>query len=172
MSFIAPRSTLDAMLAEIALAARAELGERPRRVAEALAGHMLDPSLLAGRECPCCPDRYIRHLLHADPEGGYAVVALAWRPGQMSPVHAHRTWCAFGVHRGILTEGHYRPAGEGKPEQCGSALRPPGAVCHGAADPAAIHRLANLGSAEALSIHVYGVPFERFGQDVNLIYAA
>ncbi|MDJ0389633.1 cysteine dioxygenase family protein [Roseomonas sp. E05] len=172
MSFIAPRSALDAMLADIAVAARADLAERPRRVAEALGAHVLNPDLLAGRPCPCCPERYIRHLLHADPAGGYAVVALAWRPGQMSPVHAHRTWCAFGVHRGILTEGHYRAGGGGEPMQCGSALRPPGATCHGAADPELIHRLANLGSAEALSIHVYGVPFERFGQDVNLVYAA
>ncbi|MXP63982.1 cysteine dioxygenase [Roseomonas sp. M0104] len=172
MSFIAPRSRLDAMLSDIAAAARTDLAERPRRVAAALAGHLLDPGLLAERSCPCRPDRYVRHLLHADPQGGYAVVALAWRPGQMSPVHAHRTWCAFGVHRGILTEGLYRAERGGEPVQCGSALRAPGMVGHGAADPELIHRLANLGSAEALSVHVYGVPYERFGQDVNLVYAA
>lgn len=179
MSFIASHgglpigASLAALLEEVAAAARAPLEERPARVGAALGAHMLDARLLEGRDCPCHAERYVRHLLHADAEGGYAVVALAWRPGQMSPVHAHRTWCAFGVHRGVLTEGHYAPGENGsEPAQTGSILCPPGAVRHGAADPRLIHRLANLGSVPALSIHVYGVPFERFGEAVNLVYAA
>jgi len=179
MSFIAAHHGLPAsaslatMLEEVAAAARAPLEERPVRVAAALGAHMLDARLLEGRDCPCRPDRYVRHLLHADAEAGYAVVALAWRPGQMSPVHAHRTWCAFGVHRGTLTEGHYTLPEEGEePAQTGSVLCPPGAVRQGAADPRLIHRLANLGSVPALSVHVYGVPYEQFGDGVNLVYAA
>ncbi|PHK96903.1 cysteine dioxygenase [Pseudoroseomonas rhizosphaerae] len=172
MSFIAPQGPLAAMLADIAAAARAgDEAERPGRVAAAIAPWLAVPELLAPGACPCDPKRYVRHLLQADPQGGYAVVALAWRPGQMSPVHAHRTWCALGVYRGTLTEGHYVAGAEGAPRQTGSVLRPPGATCHGPADPGLIHRLANLGGEEAVSIHVYGVPFDRFGSDVNLVYA-
>jgi predicted metal-dependent enzyme (double-stranded beta helix superfamily) len=171
MSFIAPRDALAAMLADIATAAAADPAERPERVAAAIAGHLASPDLLAGRACPCNPDRYTRHLLHADPAGGYAVVALAWRPGQMSPVHAHRTWCALGVYRGMLTEGFYKADADGQPVQTGSLLRMSGATSHGPADPEIIHRLANIGGCDAISIHVYGVAFEQFGEGVNLVYA-
>ena len=171
MSFIATRTALDGMLAGVALAARAEPEARPALVAAALAEAVRDPALLARVDCPSCPKSYVRHLLHADPDGGYAVVALCWRPGQMSPVHAHRTWCALGVHRGILTEGFYQLDGKGCPVQVASLLRPAGATSHGVACPDSIHRLANLGGGEAVSIHVYGVAFDRFGQDVNLVYA-
>jgi len=166
------RSALDAMLAGIARAAGAPLPERPRAVAGAIAAHVAEPSLLAGLDCPSCPDRYVRHLLHADPRGQYAVVALVWRPGQMSPVHAHRTWCAFGVHRGILTEGFYAPDGPGGlPCLTGAQLRAPGDCCHGAADPRLVHRLANLSCGEAVSIHAYGVAYDRFGAELNLVFA-
>ena len=158
---------LDGMLSAIANAAREPLACRPGAVAAAMAPHLGDPALLAGRDCPCCPDRYVRHLLHADRAGQYAVVALAWRPMQMSPVHAHRTWCAFGVHRGVLTEHHYAPGIP--PQPVAAQLRRPGDVCHGPADPELIHRLANCAAEEALSIHVYGVPYEQFGDQVNLI---
>lgn len=172
---IAPSRALAAMLAEIAVAARAAEAERPGRVAASIAPYLAEPDLLEPGACPCNPERYVRHLLQADPAGGYAVVALAWRPGQMSPVHAHRTWCALGVYRGTLTEGHYAAGSDTAPHQTirqtGSLLRLPGTTCHGPADPSLIHRLANLSGEEAISIHVYGVAFERFGTDVNLVYA-
>jgi predicted metal-dependent enzyme (double-stranded beta helix superfamily) len=158
---------LDRMLHAIAAAAREPLAHRPRAVAEAMAPHLADPALLAGRDCPCCPDRYVRHLLHADRDGEYAVVALVWRPMQMSPIHAHRTWCAFGVHRGVLTEHHYAPGAP--PQPLAAHLRRPGETCHGPADPDLIHRLGNCAAEEAVSIHVYGVPYEQFGDQVNLI---
>ena len=51
------------------------------------------------------------------------------------------------------------------------SLRRPGETSHGPADPKLVHRLANLGCRDALSIHVYGVSFDRFGDGVNLVYA-
>lgn len=168
---VARSAALSAMLEAIAAAARGPEAERPARVAGAIARHLGAPDLLPAGACPCSPERYVRHLLHADAEGGYAVVALAWRPGQMSPVHAHRTWCALGVQRGTLTEGFYAARAGAAPAQTHSVLRPAGATSHGPADPEQIHRLANLSGEEAVSIHVYGVPFERFGADVNLVYA-
>ena len=170
MTYIRPRSALEIMLAGIAAAARGPETDRPRAVAEAIAAAAADPLLLEGRDCPCCPDRYVRHLLHADPEGGYAVVALVWRPGQMSPVHAHRTWCALAVHRGVLTETYYTPGDPPVPN--GTTLLHPGESSHGPADPRLIHRLANLSCHTAVSIHCYGVAFDRFGQDVNEVLAA
>ena len=160
-------TALDAMLGAIAAAAREPLHRRPEAVAAAMAPHLSRPGLLEGRDCPCNPERYMRHLLHADPGGEYAVVALVWRPGQMSPVHAHRSWCALGVHRGVLSEHFYTPGAPPRPRAV--HLRAEGATSHGPADPALIHRLANCAAEMAVSIHVYGAAFEDFGHRVNLI---
>ncbi|WP_424814036.1 cysteine dioxygenase [Roseococcus sp. YIM B11640] len=164
---IAPLTRIDALLADIRVAARVSLEERPKAVAAAIQPHLDDPMLLSGKDYPCCPDRYIRHLLG---EGeGYAVVALVWRPGQMSPVHAHRTWCALGVHRGVLTEHFFTP-GE-VPEPATAHLRRRGATSHGPASPELIHRIANCSAEVAVSIHVYGVPFSEFADGVNEVLA-
>jgi hypothetical protein len=50
-------------------------------------------------------------------------------------------------------------------------LLAPGGASHGPADPRLIHRLANLSCRTAISIHCYGVGFDRFGSDVNLVFA-
>src|SRR5579872_3703218 len=73
-----------------------------RTVAGILSRFVGEPDLLQGTSCPASSERYTRHLLHAGQ--GFSVLAAVWRPGQMSPVHGHHTWCALGVHRGSLTE--------------------------------------------------------------------
>ncbi|MDB5415577.1 MAG: cysteine dioxygenase [Rubritepida sp.] len=167
MNMISTLTRLDTMLAEIRIAARSPLPERDGAVAAAIGPHLADPELLDGKECPCNPDRYVRHLLG---EGdGYAVVALVWRPGQMSPVHSHHTWCALGVHRGMLTE-HFFAAGA-PPKPTAAVLRGQGDLSHGPAGPEVIHRIANCSAEIAVSIHVYGVPFANFGDGVNLVLA-
>jgi predicted metal-dependent enzyme (double-stranded beta helix superfamily) len=159
------------MLADVADAARAPLDYRDRAVAAALAPYLGHPGLLEGRDCPCNPERYTRHLLHDDPQSGYAVVAIVWAPGQMSPVHGHRTWCALGVQRGWLTETFFR-TDEGRLLPTSCVARRPGDTSHAPADPNAIHRMANLGTQEAVSLHVYGVPFGNFAEGVNEVWAA
>ncbi|WP_376091370.1 cysteine dioxygenase [Roseomonas sp. CCTCC AB2023176] len=165
------RRPLDAMLAGIAEAVRGAPERRHAAVAEAIAAHVADPRLLEGRDCPCCPTNYVRHLLHGDAAASYAVIALVWRPGQMSPVHAHKTWCALAVHRGTLTETFYAAA-EDDPVPTGTRLCPPGTLSCTPPDPNSIHRLANLSCREAVSIHCYGAAFDRLGDQVNLVYSA
>lgn len=159
---------LSLMLADIERAARATPQPDPERVAASLTSYLNDPDLLRGVVCPCDPAHYTRHLLG---EGdGYCVLAIVWRPGQMSPVHAHKAWCALGVHRGWLVESFFdATAGEALPIGC----RPcgVGAISHAAADGNAIHRIANVGVADALSIHVYGASYDRLGADVNFVLA-
>ena len=172
MNMIAARPSpehtgLNGMLSEIRIAARAPLAGRSGAVAAAIAPYLGDPCLLDGRDCPSNPDRYVRHLL--DEGDGYAVVALVWRPGQMSPVHAHHTWCALGVHRGTLTEHFFSPGAPPRPES--ALLRGEGATSHGPADPDLIHRIANCCAEVAVSIHVYGVPYAQFADGVNLVLA-
>lgn len=167
MNVISARSGLDAMLGEIRLAARAPLGQRPAAVAAAIAPYLGDACLLDGQDCPSNPDRYVRHLL--DDGEGYAVVALVWRPGQMSPVHSHHTWCALGVHRGTLTEHFFAPGDVPRPKA--AHLRAEGDTSHGPGCPDLIHRIANCCAETAVSIHVYGVPYAEFTDGVNHILA-
>ncbi|MFC7609527.1 cysteine dioxygenase [Teichococcus aestuarii] len=158
------------MLADIAAAARAPEAERPGRVAAAIAPY---------RRCPTCwrrgPAPAIRSAMCATCCTPTRPVATRWwrwpaagadEPGARPPylVRPGRVpWHADG--RAL------RPRHQRHPRQTGSVLRPRGATCHGPADPELIHRLANLSGEEAVSIHVYGVPYERFGADVNLVYA-
>jgi predicted metal-dependent enzyme (double-stranded beta helix superfamily) len=173
MNVIAARSTLDAMASGISAALHGAAGDPSAAVAQVIGTYAADPLLLLGRDCPCRAETYIRHLLHEDAEEGWAVAALVWRPGQMSPIHAHNAWCAVGVHRGVLTETFYEVLADGAlPVPCGTALRRPGETTHGPARPDAIHRLANLGTETAISIHAYGLPYGRFCTDLNRILAA
>jgi predicted metal-dependent enzyme (double-stranded beta helix superfamily) len=170
MLAVAPRrAAREGMLEAIADAVRTPLAGRDGTVAAALAPFLSDPDLLAGIACPCTKERYARHLLFAGE--GYAVLAIVWRPGQMSPVHGHRTWCAFGLHSGILAETLFAVSEGGLPRPFSCIQRRPGDVNHAPADPNAIHRLANLGTEEAVSIHVYGASFDSIGQGVNEVWA-
>jgi predicted metal-dependent enzyme (double-stranded beta helix superfamily) len=154
-------------LARLVAAATEACGaERPEKV---LAPSLADPALLDGLSLAACADRYARYLLHADPLGRYALLALVWRPGQMSPVHAHRVWCAVGVVVGTLTEHHFAPGNPPAPRGC--RLLGPGASCHGAAAPELIHRLGNCGTEPAVSIHAYGAAWDPSGHGVNDILA-
>jgi predicted metal-dependent enzyme (double-stranded beta helix superfamily) len=161
-------SALEGMLSDVACAAAGAIGCRDRDIAAALAPYLGQTGLLDGVACPGGAEKYTRHLLHAG--AGYSVLALVWRPRQMSPVHAHRTWCVFGVHQGWMTETLFARGTTGaRPVAC--VPRGPGDVAHAPADPDKIHRLANLGTTDALSIHVYGARYDRLGHDVNEIWA-
>jgi predicted metal-dependent enzyme (double-stranded beta helix superfamily) len=168
---LTPRApTLPELLAAIDGMVRTGRSDLDRALADLLASAVAEPDLLHGRCCAPDPERYARHLLHGGP--GFSVLAIVWQPGQMSPVHSHRTWCALGVHRGTLTETLFHPTAEHGLHPVGCRQLHPGATSHSPATAAASHRVANLGTETAVSIHAYGAPFERLGQDVNRVWAA
>ena len=164
----AARTSLDELRIDVAAAAKGPLAQRHGRVAMALAPYLGRPDLLSDSACQCSPDRYLRHLLHAGPD--YTILALVWRPRQMSPVHGHRTWCAFGLHQGWMVESFYEPGSHGGEPQ-GCVQRRAGDISHSPAEPNEAHRLANLGTKNAISIHVYGAPYDRLGAEVNQVWS-
>ena len=162
-------SPLQQMIADVAVAAASPLDRRHRRVASALLPYLDQQDLLRDVATPCSPDRYVRHLLHAAED--HTILALVWRPGQMSPVHGHRSWCALGIHRGSMTETQFTLGARGPvPRTC--AQLEVGDISHAPPDPGAIHRVANLGTETAISIHVYGARYDRLGHEVNHVWAA
>jgi 3-mercaptopropionate dioxygenase len=147
--------------------------ETTGRVAETVRGRLsrpdplplalLSPSQLAGD-----PGGYQTHLVHAEPDGSFSVVAMVWLPGQETPVHDHLSWCVTAVLRGTEYEEVYANRGDHL-EVVGRNASPVGTVS-GFAPPGDIHRVTNIGDAVAVSLHVYGTDISRVGSSVRRVY--
>src|SRR3954463_5001600 len=76
-----------------AVAARAGWSDTARLVAEQLRRHLPSPDVLTAEQRLGSPDGYLTHRLHVEPDGSFSVIALVWRPGQVTRIHDHLTWC-------------------------------------------------------------------------------
>jgi len=149
--------------------------ETPARVAALLPDLVSTPHLLSAAQRTAPADGYARHTVFICPDDRFSVLAMVWSPGVVTPVHDHRSWCAFGVYQGLIEETRYRPAGAG-PD---GAMAAPvarvsyrvGDVGHLPVDGSDIHRMHNPTAAPAVSIHVYGGNFEKLGPNLGQIYA-
>ncbi|HEY2507323.1 MAG TPA: cysteine dioxygenase [Streptosporangiaceae bacterium] len=139
-------------------------------VAGQLAGHLPPPDMLTAAEREGDPAEYQNHVLHVEPDGSFSVTALVWRPGQVTPIHDHVTWCVFGVIQGIEYEELYSLAEDGSHlAEVGRNQNPLGSVS-GFAPPGDIHRVRNIGDTVAISLHVYGADITRLGSSVRRTY--
>ncbi|MBW1604554.1 cysteine dioxygenase family protein [Streptomyces sp. JJ66] len=152
----------------------------PPDVTARLVGKKLTPQLgaadlLTSAQCQGDPDHYRQHLLHAEDDGSFSLVALVWLPGQCTPVHDHVAWCVTGVHTGEEHERRYRllpaaaPGRRARLVATEDVVNAPGAVC-GFAPPGDIHRVRNGGTRRAISLHVYGADVSRLGSSVRRVY--
>ena len=141
-----------------------------RRVAPALRRYLPGPEILTPAEREGDPSVYQQHLLHAEPDGSFSVVGLVWRPGQITPIHDHVTWCVIGVLQGAEYEELFAlREGGAVLEGVGTNAGAPGDVS-GFAPPGDIHRVRNRGTGVAISLHVYGADISRLGSSVRRIY--
>jgi len=138
-------------------------------VADVLWLHMPGPEILTAEQRYGDPAAYCCHLLHAEPDGSFSVVALVWRPGQATPIHDHVTWCVFGVIQGAEHEERYALRDDGWLEQAGTSVNATGDVA-GLAPPGDIHRVRNAGAGTAISLHIYGTDIGRLGSSVRRVY--
>ncbi|MEU8848044.1 cysteine dioxygenase family protein [Streptomyces sp. NPDC048564] len=142
-------------------------------VGERLAPHLGAPDLLTDEQQQSDPTQYRQHLLHAEHDGSFSVVALVWLPGQGTSVHDHVSWCTTGVHQGQERERRYRllPAAGGAARLVATTdvLNKQGEFC-GFAPPGDIHRVWNAGPSTAISLHVYGADISRLGSSVRRVY--
>ncbi|MEK0094852.1 cysteine dioxygenase family protein, partial [Bordetella pertussis] len=100
--------------------AAASTAQTPAAVAGVLAAYREPDELLTPAQQAGNAEHYARHLLYAHPLGRFSIVALAWQPGQCTPVHGHFTWCAYAVLRGAMQEEQYDWDAAG---QCALATR-------------------------------------------------
>ena len=116
------------------------------------------------------PNRYMRHVLYVDPGNQFVITAITWLPGQVSPVHGHHVWCAFGIVEGELTEEQFSES-HGKPIYSKTAVYRPGDLAERDLDRKAIHRVSNRSRGTIVSLHLYGVSADRLTTGINRIYS-
>ncbi len=136
-------------------------------VSTALAECVTERNWIARGQLAAGNEQYVRHILHSDPGGRFSVVAIVWRPGQRSSVHAHYTWSGAAVYCGELTETIYRVSrGTAPPVPVSNIRRRAGDFTfHWPLNE--IHQVGNEGAETAISIHVYGVGCEWLATGVN-----
>ena len=169
------RATADQCLDNLVSAVRgvtrtgASWAETAGLVADQLRLHLPGLDILTAEQRDGDPAGYCSHLLHAEPDGSFSVTALVWRPGQVTPIHDHVTWCVFGVIQGVERAERFVLLGDGWLEQAGVSANAAGDVTS-LVPPGDIHRVRNVGTQTAVSLHVYGADISRLGSSVRRIY--
>src|SRR5215510_1972579 len=86
--------------------------------------------------------------------------AMVWRPGDVTAIHDHVTWCVFRItldeQRASLVEAGTRQNAAGE--------------VSGFAPPGEIQRVRNAGDDTAISPHLYGTDVSRIGSSVRRNY--
>jgi 3-mercaptopropionate dioxygenase len=162
-----PTSRLAELVAGVrsAVAAQADWPQTAQLVADQLRRHLPAPDVLTAEQRLGSPDDYSAHNLHIEPDGSFSIVALVWRPGQVTRIHDHVTWCVFGVIQGIEHEELF----DADLNVIGEDDNHVGDVS-GFAPPGDIHRVHNTGEETAISIHVYGTDVTRIGSSARRYY--
>ncbi|MDN3351919.1 cysteine dioxygenase family protein [Actinomadura sp. DC4] len=151
-----------------AVARQAGWRETAVLVGAELRRHLPTPDVLTAEERAGDPDAYQSHTLYAAPDGAFSIVGLVWRPGQVTSIHDHVTWCVFGVLQGVEHEELFVHEGDhllsvGVNDNLAGDIS-------GFAPPGDIHRVRNSGDTTAISIHVYGTDISRIDSSVRRVY--
>jgi 3-mercaptopropionate dioxygenase len=158
-------------LSELAAAVRgvvdpdAQWAETADLVAAQLRRHLPTPDVLTPEQRLGSADGYRSHTLHVEPDGAFSIIGLVWRPGQLTRIHDHLTWCVFGVIAGVEHEDLF----DADLNLIGKSDNRTGDVS-GFAPPGDIHRVHNTGDTTAISIHIYGTDVTRVGSSVRRYY--
>src|SRR4051794_11847427 len=162
-----PASRLSPLLAGIRTAVERHAGwaETAQLVADQLRRNLPGPDVLTPRQRLGSPDKYCAHNLYVEPDGSFSIVGLVWRPGQITRIHDHVTWCVLGVVQGVEQEELF----DADLNLIGENDNRVGDVS-GFAPPGDIHRVRNTGNETAISIHVYGTDLRRIGSSARRYY--
>ena len=164
---IRPASRLSPLVVGIrtAVERHADWAETAQLVAAQLRRHLPTTDVLTPEQRLGSPDGYRGHTLHVEPDGSFSIVALVWRPGQLTRIHDHITWCVLGVIQGAEHEELF----DADLNVIGESDNPVGHVS-GFAPPGDIHRVHNTTDETAISIHIYGTDVTRVGSSARRYY--
>jgi 3-mercaptopropionate dioxygenase len=164
---ISPARPLSSLVAGIraAVESRADWAETAQLVADELRRDLPTPDVLSAAQRLGSPDGYRGQTLHVEPDGSFSIVALVWRPGQITRIHDHVTWCVFGVIQGVEHEELF----DADLNLVARSANQVGDVS-GFTPPGDIHRVHNTSDTTAISIHVYGTDVTRVGSSARRYY--
>jgi predicted metal-dependent enzyme (double-stranded beta helix superfamily) len=148
---------------------QASWAETTDLVAERLRMHLPTADLLTGEQRYGDPLGFQRHVLHAESNGSFSVVALVGRPGHATPIHDHVTWCVAGVIQGCEHEERYAMRDDGWLQLTAAVVSRAGDVT-GLVPPGDIHQVRNEGPLTTISLHIYGTDLSRLGSAVRRTY--
>jgi 3-mercaptopropionate dioxygenase len=148
-----------------AVASHVDWADTAQLVAGQLREHLPGPDVLTMEQRRGSPDDYCAHTLYVEPDGSFSIVALVWRPGQITRIHDHVTWCVLGVIQGVEHEELF----DADLNLIGRNENQSGDVS-GFAPPGDIHRVRNIGETTAISIHIYGTDITRIGSSARRYY--
>jgi predicted metal-dependent enzyme (double-stranded beta helix superfamily) len=162
-----PTAQLSPLVAGVRTAVERRAGwtQTAQLVADQLRRHLPTPDVLTPEQRLGSPDSYVAHTLHVEPGGSFSIVALVWRPGQVTRIHDHVTWCTFAVIAGVEHEELF----DADLNLVGRSANHVGNVS-GFAPPGDIHRVHNTGTETAISIHIYGTDVTRIGSSARRYY--
>ena len=162
-----PASQLSPLIAGIRSAVERHAGwaETAQLVTDQLRRHLPTPDMLTAKQRLGSPDGYCADTLYVEPDGSFSIVALVWRPGQITRIHDHVTWCVLGVIQGVEHEELF----DADLNVVGQSHNHVGDVS-GFAPPGDIHRVHNTAEETAISIHVYGTDVSRVGSSARRYY--
>ena len=162
-----PAAQLTELVAGVrtAVDAHADWSETAQLVAAQLRRHLPTADVLTPEQRLGSPDGYRSHTLHVEPDGAFSIIGLVWRPGQITRIHDHLTWCVFGVIQGIEHEELF----DAELNLLGESDNHTGDVS-GFAPPGDIHRVHNISDETAISIHIYGTDVTATGSSVRRFY--
>jgi predicted metal-dependent enzyme (double-stranded beta helix superfamily) len=150
-------------LAPLVLAAKS----MPRTdIAPTLRKALMDTAWLRAEHRVGDPTGYMRHVLYVDPDGDFVITAITWLPGQVSPLHGHRVWCAFGVAEGELTEETFSH----DLQPIGTTLLVAGDLADQDLDSSVVHRVSNRGNSPLVSLHLYGISAGKLTTGINRLF--
>ena len=139
-------------------------------VAEELRHCLPSPAILTAKQRTGDPKKYCTHLLYAEPDGCFSILALVWLPGQTTPIHDHVAWCAFGVIHGAEYEELFKLDEKRKRLIKVNTNKNLVGEVSGLAPPGDIHRVHNTGDQTAISIHIYGADLSGGKSSINRRY--
>ena len=162
-----PAAQLTELVAGVrtAVDAHADWSETAQLVAAQMRRHLPTADVLTPEQRLGSPDGYRSHTLHVEPDGAFSIIGLVWRPGQITRIHDHLTWCVFGVIQGVEHEDLF----DADLNLIGQSDNRTGDVS-GFAPPGDIHRVHNTSEETAISIHVYGTDVTRIGSSARRYY--
>jgi len=105
-----------------------------------------------------CDTRYARNPVFRNEH--FELVVICWRANQASSIHDHgRSHCLYVVVEGQMQEELFAVNDNGRPRR--TRMRSFGRGETMIAAPADVHRIANIGGSELVTVHLYSPPLDE-----------